>query len=233
MPVPDQRDPEVTRDHLADVAHRPAPGCQTASSSTRSRRRLTNGFSAETLMFEAQLARAGRDGSRRERLVAKVAPTGFQIFPEPRFAEQFRLLHILADTQLPVPLVYWHEPDPAVLGAPFYVMSRVDGRRPDRHAAVPHRWLGDRGQPGRARDHLVVGRQRLDPGARAGRRGSRAGLRRPGQLRADRAAPAAGVLRALPRLGLRQAPSRSRQAALGWLHKHRPAESSDAGAAVG
>jgi aminoglycoside phosphotransferase (APT) family kinase protein len=128
MPVPDQRDPEVTRailqtwltgklptaiDVVVDSVQTPA----------------NNGFSAETLMFNAR-GRAPGDGLRRERLVAKVAPTGFQIFPEPRFAEQYRLLQILAGTQIPVPVVHWQEPDPAVLGAPFYVMSRVDGEVP-------------------------------------------------------------------------------------------------------
>jgi aminoglycoside phosphotransferase (APT) family kinase protein len=89
-----------------------------------------NGFSAETLMFDARWTVPGVAGSRHERLVAKVAPTGFQIFPEPRFAEQFRLMQILAGTEIPVPAVHWQEPDPAVLGAPFYVMSRIDGEVP-------------------------------------------------------------------------------------------------------
>ncbi len=52
----------------------------------------SNGFSAETLMFEAAWHDPG--AAHREHLVAKVAPTGFQIFPEPRFAEQFRLLEV-------------------------------------------------------------------------------------------------------------------------------------------
>src|SRR5271165_1609676 len=127
MPVPDQRDPDVTRaalqawlaGRLADAAGVVVEAVQTPAS---------NGFSAETLMFEAAWQEQG--GARRERLVAKVAPTGFQIFPEPRFAEQFRLLAILARTGIPVPPVHWHEPDPAVLGAPFYVMSRIDGNVP-------------------------------------------------------------------------------------------------------
>jgi aminoglycoside phosphotransferase (APT) family kinase protein len=129
VPVPDQRDPEVTRATLqawlagqlrnvtgvaVDAVHTPA----------------STGFSAETLMFDARWREPGQRNIRRERLVAKVAPTGFQIFPEPRFAEQFRLLRILGDTEIPVPAVHWHEPDPAVLGAPFYVMSRVDGDVP-------------------------------------------------------------------------------------------------------
>jgi aminoglycoside phosphotransferase (APT) family kinase protein len=87
------------------------------------------GFSAETLMFEARWLGPGA-GAHRELLVAKVAPTGFQIFPEPRFAEQYRLLEILADTSIAVPAVHWYEPDPAVLGAPFYVLSKVDGDVP-------------------------------------------------------------------------------------------------------
>jgi aminoglycoside phosphotransferase (APT) family kinase protein len=129
MPVPDQRDPELTRatlqawlaGRLADAAGVVVEAVQTPAS---------NGFSAETLLFEAAWQEPGTGTARRERLVAKVAPTGFQIFPEPRFAEQFRLLQILAGTGIQVPPVHWHEPDPAVLGAPFYVMSRIDGDVP-------------------------------------------------------------------------------------------------------
>ena len=128
MPVPDQRDREVTRAILQTWLTGQLSGASNVVVDAV-QAPATNGFSAETLMFDASW-RAADGGQRNERLVAKVAPTGFQIFPEPRFAEQFRLLSILAGTQLPVPAVHWHEPDPAVLGAPFYVMSRVDGDVP-------------------------------------------------------------------------------------------------------
>ena len=59
-----------------------------------------------------------------------MAPTGHQIFPDPRFDEQYLVLKILAGTDVQVPAVHWHEPDPAVLGAPFYVMTWVDGQAP-------------------------------------------------------------------------------------------------------
>jgi aminoglycoside phosphotransferase (APT) family kinase protein len=129
VPVPDQRDPEVTRARLQGWLATRLPGAddirvfavQTPA---------TNGFSAETLLFEARWDEPGGQGAHHERLVAKVAPTGFQIFPEPRFAEQYRLLKILADTPIAVPAVHWYEPDPAVLGAPFYVLSKVDGDVP-------------------------------------------------------------------------------------------------------
>jgi aminoglycoside phosphotransferase (APT) family kinase protein len=128
MPVPDQRDPELTRACLQEWLRAQLPGASQVAV-TAVQTPANTGFSAETLMFEAGWDEP--DGkARQERLVAKVAPTGFQIFPEPRFAEQFRLLQILAGTAIPVPVVHWHEPDPAVLGAPFYVMSRIDGDVP-------------------------------------------------------------------------------------------------------
>ena len=130
MPVPDQRDPEVTREILQTWLARHLPAADNVVVDAVQTPANT-GFSAETLMFDAAWHESGQAAERRERLVAKVAPTGFQIFPEPRFAEQFRLLRILAaKTQIPVPVVHWHEPDPAVLGAPFYVMSKVDGDVP-------------------------------------------------------------------------------------------------------
>ncbi|HSZ49437.1 MAG TPA: phosphotransferase family protein [Streptosporangiaceae bacterium] len=128
MPVPDQRDPDVTRSRLQGWLERQLRGASHPEV-TAVQTPANTGFSSETLMFDATWTEA--DGTaRRERLVAKVAPTGFQIFPDPRFDEQFRLLQILAGTAIPVPKVHWSEADPAVLGAPFYVMSRVDGEVP-------------------------------------------------------------------------------------------------------
>jgi aminoglycoside phosphotransferase (APT) family kinase protein len=128
MPVPDQRDPEVTRTQLQGWLKGQLPDAGDVAV-TAVQTPASTGFSAETLMFEAGWVDPGGT-QRHERLVAKVAPTGFQLFPEPRFAEQFRLLRILADTAIPVPAVHWHEPDAEVLGAPFYVMTRVDGDVP-------------------------------------------------------------------------------------------------------
>jgi len=36
----------------------------------------------------------------------------------------------LVVSPVPVPPLLFHEPDPAVLGRPFYVMEHVDGRVP-------------------------------------------------------------------------------------------------------
>jgi aminoglycoside phosphotransferase (APT) family kinase protein len=128
MPVPDQRDPEITRTRLQAWIQGQLPGAREVVI-TSVQTPASNGFSAETLMLSASwVDRAG--AAQQRRLVAKVAPTGFQIFPEPRFAEQFRLMQILAGTGTPVPAVHWYEPDPRVLGAPFFVMDYVAGAVP-------------------------------------------------------------------------------------------------------
>ena len=79
-----------------------------------------------------------------------------------------------ADTGVPVPRTYAHCADDSVLGAPFYVMERVDGRR------LPH---GGRARRARHRAH----RRDRRP---AGRRARRAARRRPGGRRAGGLRPA-------------------------------------------
>ncbi|WP_396447775.1 phosphotransferase family protein [Actinomadura sp.] len=125
MPVPDQRDPEVTRSALAEWLGRHLPGVRIPHVDTPQ----TSGFSNETLMFDAEWTDGGQ--TRREPFVARVAPTRYQVFPEPRFADEHRLMRILDErTPVPVPPIRWYEPSADVLGAPFFVMGRVDGRVP-------------------------------------------------------------------------------------------------------
>ncbi|MBA9007815.1 phosphotransferase family protein [Thermomonospora cellulosilytica] len=121
MPVPAQRDPETTRRLLEQWLARRLPGARVPRVQTPQ----TSGFSSETLMFEVE-----RDG-RLEALVARVAPSAYQIFPEPRFGDEHRLMRVLDErTDIPVPAVRWYEPSDEPLGAPFFVMARVDGRVP-------------------------------------------------------------------------------------------------------
>ena len=51
-------------------------------------------------------------------------------------ARQFRVMRALQPTAVPVPSVAWHEPDATILGAPFFVMSRVPGE------TLPLFWYG-------------------------------------------------------------------------------------------
>lgn len=64
----------------------------------------------------------------RARLVLRKKPAG-PILPGAHAVErEFRVLRALADTDVPVPGVLWLEEDESVLGTPFYVMERLEGR---------------------------------------------------------------------------------------------------------
>lgn len=91
------------------------------------RRPDATGMSSETLLFDAEW-----DG-RIHALVARVAPaeTSVPVFPHYDLESQCRVMRaVAAHTDVPVPHVQWSEPDVAPLGAPFFVMTHVDGRVP-------------------------------------------------------------------------------------------------------
>ncbi len=41
---------------------------------------------------------------------------------------EYRVIHALKDTDIPVPKVYWLCEDSNVIGTPFYIMEFLDGR---------------------------------------------------------------------------------------------------------
>jgi aminoglycoside phosphotransferase (APT) family kinase protein len=89
------------------------------------------GMSSETLLFDATWDEDG--ASRTERLVARVAPsaTDAPVFPSYDLDKQFRTIASVGElTDVPVPMTWWVESDPDVLGMPFFVMGRVDGEPP-------------------------------------------------------------------------------------------------------
>lgn len=86
-----------------------------------------NGFSNETLLFDVHWRRRGEQ--RTERLVARVKPP-VHVFPEYDLRKQYRAMELMGPTGVPVPRMRWYEDDPAVLGAPFFVMDRIDGAIP-------------------------------------------------------------------------------------------------------
>ncbi len=86
------------------------------------------GYSNETILGTARWA--DDTGERHERhAVARIQPTGHQLFTEPDAIRQAAVMSSLAG-QVPVPVIWLTEPDPSVLGAPFFLMDRVDGRVP-------------------------------------------------------------------------------------------------------
>lgn len=142
MPIPEMRDLTVARKVLRDWLADQLPDATGVEISELTAPGGT-GFSNETLIFDATW-HEGDD--RHERgLVVRVKPTGYQLFLEADFEQQYRLLKLLDDsTEVPVPPMYWFEDDAAVLGAPFFVMGKVDGKAPtDNPAYNQEGWLFD------------------------------------------------------------------------------------------
>jgi len=82
------------------------------------------GLSNDTLLVDAEW------GGATHRVVLRLAPVR-PLFPDTDLGRQVAVLRALAaSTDVPVPEVLWDEPDTSVLGRPFYVMARVDGRIP-------------------------------------------------------------------------------------------------------
>ena len=88
----------------------------------------SNGMSSETLLFDIEHPEPPVNACAL-RLAADRA--AYTIFPVYDMALQYRTMRGVAEhTDIPVPRVLWLEEDPGALGAPFFVMERVEGRVP-------------------------------------------------------------------------------------------------------
>lgn len=108
-----------------------------------------NGMSSDTTMFRARWC--DTDGDHDERLVARIAPdvNDVPVFPTYDLQGQFDVIRAVAAlTKVPVPRPWWCEPSHDLLGAPFFVMSRVDGVVPPDVMPYPFgdNWLFDAGR---------------------------------------------------------------------------------------
>lgn len=86
------------------------------------------GFSSDTLLFDLTWKEQGVAHS--EGLVVRTEPRGTTVFPAYEIAKQYRVMDVLRPAGIPLPRMFWLEEDESILGAPFFVMSRVDGRIP-------------------------------------------------------------------------------------------------------
>jgi aminoglycoside phosphotransferase (APT) family kinase protein len=125
MPTPWERDLVAARAQLARWLQGQLPAARELELSALVAPQ-SSGFSNETLLFEASWNEGGR--ARREKLVVRIQPTGYQVFPEYDMRKQFECMRRLASTSVPVPRVFWlEEQDRSVFGAPFYVMGQLEG----------------------------------------------------------------------------------------------------------
>jgi aminoglycoside phosphotransferase (APT) family kinase protein len=127
MPLPSKRDhAELGRRLAAWLATR-LPSESTPVVSELSVPEGT-GMSSETLLFTASWTERG--AARSARYVARVRPemTDYPVFPEYDLELQHRCLQLVAArSDVPVPRSPWIELDEGPLGAPFFVMERVEG----------------------------------------------------------------------------------------------------------
>lgn len=128
MPIPQQRDPEETTRLLTGWIRGKIPGATDLAITNLSPPSAT-GFSNDTLLFDSTWREEGRE--RQQSFVARIKPSGYAIFPEYDLRQQFTVMHLLAaHSDVPVPRVFWFEEDTSILGAPFYLMGKIDGRIP-------------------------------------------------------------------------------------------------------
>jgi aminoglycoside phosphotransferase (APT) family kinase protein len=91
----------------------------------------STGMSSETLLLSTSWTDG--DVTSAHRLVVRIEPPSdaWPVFTRYDLEKQFRVMRLVRDhTAVAVPDAYWYEPDPAVLGGPFFVMNRVDGLVP-------------------------------------------------------------------------------------------------------
>jgi aminoglycoside phosphotransferase (APT) family kinase protein len=146
MPIPEQRDLERARHDIRNWLATQLPSASELELSPLTGPAFT-GFSNETLLFDATWTEDGRH--REEGFVLRVKPTAHTIFLESDFEYQYRVLKILDErSDVPVPPVHWYEEDESILGAPFFVMGKVEGRVPsDNPPYTTSGWYLDEATP--------------------------------------------------------------------------------------
>jgi aminoglycoside phosphotransferase (APT) family kinase protein/putative sterol carrier protein len=140
-----QRDLEQVRQALAAWLRRRMP--EASGLEVSALRAPKAGVSNETFLFGIDYRLDGT--AKHERLVARLEPRDFLVFPEYDLGRQYEVMARLAGSGVPVPPVRWLERDPATLGGAFYVMDAVDGEVPSEvpsyhvygwvHDATPER----------------------------------------------------------------------------------------------
>ncbi|MGY6021124.1 phosphotransferase family protein [Streptomyces spinosirectus] len=129
------RDPEeITRRLTAWLGAR-LPGAEAVKVAAPE----SNGMSSETLLFEIEHP---RPPARACALRLAADPAAYTVFPVYDMPRQYRTMRVVAEhSDLPVPRVLWLEEDPGPLGAPFFVMERVQGRVPPD--VMPYTYQGN------------------------------------------------------------------------------------------
>jgi aminoglycoside phosphotransferase (APT) family kinase protein len=110
----------------------------------------SNGMSSETILFDVETT----SGTGRYVLRLPPDPSSEPVFPVYDMPRQYLAMELVGRrTTVPVPATVWLEGDSAPLGAPFFVMKRVDGLVPPDVMPYPFgdNWLFDASPDDRAK----------------------------------------------------------------------------------
>ncbi len=83
------------------------------------------GWSHEIYVFYANWNERGT--ARRQGFCVRKDPGSGLLRNLSDLEEQFRVIKALEKTSIPTPKAYWYEPDPTLIGGPFFVMEKVEG----------------------------------------------------------------------------------------------------------
>lgn len=85
------------------------------------------GMSHETILFDVIWRQGGIE--KRQGMVVRIKPTRHAVYLDDMFDAQFQVMQLMHQSgQVRAPRPLWLEQDPALLGAPFFVMEKVAGR---------------------------------------------------------------------------------------------------------
>lgn len=91
----------------------------------------SSGMSSETVLLDIDWQEAGAERSGSFVLRMAPAPDDVPVFRTYRLDHQYDALRLVAElSDVPVPQARWLEPTGTVLGAPYFLMERIDGLVP-------------------------------------------------------------------------------------------------------
>ena len=131
--------------------------------------RSDGGFSNITVLGRLDWTPQGRPEALG--IVLRMQPQASSVYPDCDVQRQYRVMQALAGTGVPVPVLLGFEPDANLLGAPFFVMQRIDGRVPNENPLYHlEGWFHDL-PPADLRRHWFSGVETFAAVARADWRG--------------------------------------------------------------
>jgi aminoglycoside phosphotransferase (APT) family kinase protein len=116
-------DPQIKRTQLEAWFRGKLPAAE--SISVGPLEKAPGGYGSEIHFFDLNWRESGQEHMKH--LLIREESMVFRVFPEFHLDREFNTMRALEGSDVPVPRMFWLETDDSVLGAPFYIMGKVDG----------------------------------------------------------------------------------------------------------